>query len=71
MSRLRSLAIAAAGVMCVIQPLAGQDLSRYREYSLESSLDAVSRPAVPGSRMRGCCESAPRRFRNSSGVPLT
>jgi hypothetical protein len=49
MSRLRSLAIATAAVLGIIQPLAGQDLSHYREYSLESSLNAVI--ATSGTRV--------------------
>ncbi len=46
---LRNLVITAAVVMCVIQPLAAQDLSRYREYSLESSVNAVV--AASGTRV--------------------
>lgn len=41
MIRLPTLAIATVGFMCGIQPLVAQDLSRYRDYVLESTLGAV------------------------------
>jgi hypothetical protein len=49
MIRLRTLAIATVALMCLIQPLAAQDLSRYRDYMLESSLGAVV--AASGTRL--------------------